>query len=118
MNLELKSTLAPLAVNAWIDGGFILTLLHRHDIRVGIASAMYIRSHWCVSRALRLELLCVLHLCYWRWSTKMLLEAMEQRVEEYSQAQPLARAQIWREVWQIMESKMETLQVVARPEKM
>ena len=104
MNLELKSTLEPLAVNAWVDGGFILTLLHRHDIRVGIASAMYIRSHWCVSCALRLELLCVLHLCYWRWPTKMLLEAMEQRVEEYSLAQPLARAQIWREVWQIMES--------------
>ena len=94
--------------------GVVLTLLHRHDIRVGIASAMYIRSHWCVSRSLRLELLCVLHLCYWRWSTKMLLEEMEHRVEEYARAQPLARAQIWREVWQIMESKMEKVQVVAR----
>ena len=61
--------------------------------------------------------MCVLHLCYWRWSTKLVLQAMEHRVREYSEAQPLARAQIWREVWEQMESKMETVQVVARSDR-
>ena len=92
-------------------GGVVLTLLHRHDIRVIIASGMYIRKCWGPTRVMRLELLCVLHLCYWRWSTKLLLEEMEHRVQEYTVAQPLARAKIWREVWQIMESKMEQRQV-------
>ena len=115
MTLDLKNALGPLlaAVNAWVDGGFILTLLHRHDIRVGIASSMYIRSRWSVSLALRLEVLCVLHLCYWRWSTKRLLEAMEPRMEEYSRAQPLARGQIWRQVWRVMEGDMGQVQVGA-----
>ena len=115
MNLELKKALGPLlcAVSAWVDGGFILHLLHRHDIRVGIASGMYIRSHWCVPVALRLELLCVLHLCYWRWSTKVLLQEMEQRIDEYAAAQPLARGSIWRVVWAIMEAKMEEMQVAS-----
>ena len=76
-----------------VGRGVVLTLLHRHDIRVIIASGMYIRSRWRVSRAMRLELLCVLHLCYWRWSTKLLLEEMEHRVQEYTVAQPLARAE-------------------------
>ena len=94
MSSELNYALGPLrrTVGAWLDGGFVLTLLHRHDIRVGIASGMYIRTRWGVSRVLRLELLCVLHLCYWRWSTKLLLEEMEHRVQEYSVAEPLARA--------------------------
>ena len=96
VNSELKYTLGPLrkAVGQWLDGGVVLTLLHRHDIRVIIASGMYIRKCWGPTRVMRLELLCVLHLCYWRWSTKLLLEAMEHRVHEYSVAQPLARAQI------------------------
>ena len=112
---ELKHALGPLrkAVGAWLDGGFVLTLLHRHDIRVIIASGMYIRKCWGVSRVMRLELLCVLHLCYWRWSTKLLLEEMEHRVPEYSLAEPLARAEIWKEVWQKMENKMAQVQVVA-----
>ena len=61
MDPELKYALGPLrkAVGQWLDGGFVLTLLHRHDIRVIIASGMYIRSRWRVSRAMRLELLCV-----------------------------------------------------------
>ena len=109
MTSELKYALGPLrqSVGAWLEGGVVLTLLHRHDIRVIIASGMYIRKCWGVSRVLRLELLCVLHLCYWIWLTKLLLEEMEHRLQEYSVAQPLARAEIWREVWKIMESKME-----------
>ena len=114
-NAELKHALGPLrkAVGAWLDGGFVLTLLHRHDIRVIIASGMYIRKCWGVSRVMRLEILCVLHLCYWRWSTKLLLEEMEHRLQEYWVAQPLVRAKIWRDVWQLMEGKMEQVQVVA-----
>ena len=115
MNLELKSALGQLAarVNAFVDGALIFTLLHRHDIRVGIACAMHIRSHWCVSTSLRLEILCVLHLCYWRWSTKILLEEMGKRVDAYAAAQPLARGRILKEVWDIMEAAMADQQVAS-----
>ena len=115
MNLELKNIFGLLAsrMDAFFDGGCILTLLHRHDVRVGIATGMYIRRHWSVSASLRLEILCVLHLCYWRWSTKMLLEEMEQRVDEYAVVQPLAREQMWKEVWAIMEAEMAEKQVAS-----
>ena len=114
LSIELKKTLGCLRrhVDAWIDGGFILRLSHRHDIRVGIASGMYIRQHWPVTSPLRLEILCVLHLCYWRWSTKLLLETLEPRVDEFAAAQPLARAKIWREVWDVMWNEMADKQVL------
>ena len=53
----------------------------------------------------------MLHLCYWRWSTKMLLETLEPRVEEFAAAQPLARARIWQEVWDVMATEMADKQV-------
>ena len=116
LNHELKSTLGKdltCHVADWVGGGFILSSLHRHDIRVGIASGMYIRQQWpIVAAPLRLEILCVLSLSNWRWTTKKLLELLEPRVLEYARSQPLARAQIWREVWDAMEFEMDDRYVV------
>ena len=102
------------SLTAYVDGGFILTLSHRHDIRVGIASGMYLRALVTDVR-LRLEILCVLHLCYWRWSTRLLLQALCARIEDYVVMQPMARVELWRDVWRPMECEMEDKQVVSWP---
>ena len=118
MNHELKSTLGKdltRCVSGWVGGGFILSSLHRHDIRVGIASGMYIRQHWPIAAPLRLEILCVLSLSGWRWTTKKLLELLEPRVLEYARSQPLARAQIWQEVWDAVEFEIGDMFVVTLP---
>ena len=119
LNHELKSTLGKdltCHVADWVGGGFILSSLHRHDIRVGIASGMYIRQQWpIVAAPLRLEILCVLSLSNWRWTTKKLLELLEPRVLEYARSQPLARALIWQELWDAMESEMNGRCVLALP---
>ena len=116
LNHELKSTLGKdltCHVADWVGGGFILSSLHRHDIRVGIASGMYIRQQWpMIATPLRLEILCVLSLCGWRWTTKKLLELLEPRVLEYARSQPLARAQIWQEVWDAVEFEIGDMFVV------
>ena len=112
------AALGPLmgSLTAYVDGGFILTLSHRHDIRVGIASGMYLRELVTDVR-LRLEILCVLHLCYWRWSTRLLLQALCARIEDYVVMQPMARVEFWRDAWKPMELEMEDKQVVSWPAK-
>ena len=65
----------------YVVGGSALTLLHRHDIRVGIASGMFLKS--CVlDRSRRIEMLTMLYLAYWRWSTRDLVIAMHEHREE------------------------------------
>ena len=56
---------ASVMMGAFVAGGFALTLLHRHDIRVGIASGMYLQ-HFVREAAKRIEFfLSVVYLCYW-----------------------------------------------------
>ena len=78
-------------VGAYVHGGFALTLLHRHDIRVGIASGMVLK-HFVQNRARRLELLAMLFPCYWRWSTQLIVRAVVAQINEFLKAEPLARA--------------------------
>ena len=59
-------------LGAFIVGGFASTLLHRHDIRVGIASGMFLKPI-VPETAKRLELLMALYPCYWKWSTAAVL---------------------------------------------
>eukprot|EP00959_Pyramimonas_sp_CCMP1952_P050887 1063095-Pyramimonas_sp.AAC.1 len=46
-------------IGACVTGGFTLILLHRHDIRVGVASGEYLRGAASVATAVRLEILAV-----------------------------------------------------------
>ena len=45
-------------------------------------------------------------------TNQVLPEAMEQRMDALLKAQPMAREQLWREVWGLMELEMEDRQVV------
>ncbi len=93
-------------------GGYALTLLHRHDIRVGIASGMYLKHH-VLDSILRLELLAVLHLCYWRWSTRLVLLALAPHMDEYVCATSFRRAEILLKAWEAMEHQLSDYEVVS-----
>jgi hypothetical protein len=98
-------------IGAFVTGGFALTLLHRHDIRVGIASGMYLR-HFVRDAARRMELLAVLYCCYWRWSTKSILLALVPHMDELLRAEPLRRAEILLSAWEVMEQELSQYQVL------
>ena len=97
-------------------GGFAISLRHRHDIRVGIASGMLLRSV-VLDGATRVALLAALYPAYWRWSTSMLLNSICARMHELLRAQPLARAEILREAWAAMSNEMAKCQVVGVRDK-
>ena len=113
MTKRLQSRLGDVQdrVGAFVAGGFVLTLLHRHDIRVGIASGMFLR-HFVSDTARRLELLAVLYPCYWRWSTRLVLGAMAPRMDELVLADSNRRADIVQEAWDAMVVEMIPYQVV------
>ena len=46
-------------IGVYVVGGSALTLLHRHDIRVGIASGMFLKT-FVLDRSKRIELLTML----------------------------------------------------------
>ena len=64
---RLQSALGDVAncFGDFVQGGCVASLRHRHDVRMGIASVMHLREH-IASATLRLEVLCVLFLCYWK----------------------------------------------------
>ena len=110
---HLQTTLGSTAdhVGAYVAGGFAVSLQHRHDIRVGIASGMLLRS-LVPDVATRLALLAAVFPSYWGWSTSMVLEAICARMNEFLRAQPLARAELLEEAWTAMSVKMANYQVV------
>ena len=111
---RLRPVLGPAAdkVGAYIVGGFALTVEHRHDIRVGVASGEYLKRRGCVSTAARLELLAVLYLCYWRWSTSSLLGHLEAEMPRFERADSAGRAEMLEGAWSAMAADMAEFQVV------
>ena len=93
-------------IGAFIVGCFSLTLLHRHDIRVGIASGMFLKRV-VPDTAKRLELLMCLRTCYWKWSTAAVLRHLEvsSRMDRLSCATAEERAWILENAWHDMEEK-------------
>ena len=100
-------------LGAFIVGGCASTLLHRHDIRVGIASGMFLKPV-VPDTAKRLELLMSLYPCYWKWSTAAVLRHMSSRMDRLSGATAKERASILENAWRAMERKMSSHQVVGQ----
>ena len=101
-------------LGAFVAGGFAFTLLHRHDIRTGIASGMCLKHFVCDASA-RLEILAVVYLCYWRWSARSVLRFITQplaRMEELLHADSNRRADILLEAINEMEVALGPYQVV------
>ena len=105
----------------YVVGGSALTLLHRHDIRVGIASGMILKT-FVPDRSRRIEMLAMLYPAYWRWSTRELVIAMHEHREEFAASGADAadsgagaanrRADIYAAAWDKVEAKMRDKQVV------
>ena len=98
-------------LGAFIVGGFASTLLHRHDIRVGIASGMFLKRV-VPETAKRLELLMSLYPCYWKWSTAAVLRQLTPHMDELLGAEAEGRARILANAWCAMEIEMSPRQVV------
>ena len=105
----------------YVVGGSALTLLHRHDIRVGIASGMFLKT-FVPERSRRIEMLAMLYPAYWRWSTRDLVIAMHEHREELTASGADAaasgagaasrRADIYAAAWDKVEATMRDKQVV------
>ena len=108
-------------VGVYVVGGSALTLLHRHDIRVGIACGMILKT-FVPDRSRRIEMLAMLYPAYWRWSTRELVIAMHEHREEFAASGADAadsgagaanrRADIYAAAWDKVEAKMRDKQVV------
>lgn len=86
-------------------------MLHRHDVRVAIASGMFLRQLG-VDDAKRLEILFFIAPVYWTWSTSHLLRSIVARYGEWSSGDSVARADLWQTVWDEMVRDMGNFQVV------
>ena len=100
-------------VGAFVAGGFILTLLHRHDIRVAIASGMFLKQ-FVIITARRLEILFFIAPCYWKWSTSHVLSSIVAQYGKYCTADPVARADMLQIAWGDMVKRMSDYQVVTQ----
>ena len=110
---SLQAALGPAwdRVGAFVAGGFALSLRHRHDIRVGIASGMFLRQFVCDTTR-RLVLLAAVFPCYWRWSTRLVLLELRARMREIQSADANQCADILQEAWNTMSVKMADYQVL------
>ena len=97
---RLQSALGDVAncFGGFVHGGCVASLRHRHDVRMGIASGMHLREH-IASATLRLEVLCVLFLCYWKWPAACILKNLMRHVEELLGADAQGRAALYERSW-------------------
>ena len=86
-------------------------MAHRHDIRVGKAAGMVLKG-LVPDTAKRLELLAMLYPCYWRWSTKKVLEVMVANIDQLLASDSQQRAQIVKGAYDSMTLAMRDYQVV------
>ncbi len=83
----------------FVHGACVASLSHRHDVRMGIASGMHLREHIVSSATLRLEVLCVTHLCYWKWPAATFLRRLLRRAGELLGADAQGRASLYELAW-------------------
>ena len=86
---------------SFVAGSGAASLRHRHDVRMGIASGMFLKEH-IASAATRIEILCVVYICYWKWSAKAFLDGLMKRIAEMESAGASRRAEIYEGAWEHM----------------
>ncbi len=82
----------------FVHGACVASLSHRHDVRMGIASGMLLRGR-IASAAVRLEVLCVAYLCYWKWRAAGFLQRLLHREDEFLRADAQGRACLYERAW-------------------
>ena len=99
-------------VGSFAAGGFILSLLHRPDVRCGVAARMVLQ-HLGFGMAQRMELLTTLYPAYWKWSTSVILNGLIDKLVNLQEANDKKRAKIIDQCWEAMVEELETQQVLA-----
>ena len=94
----------------FVQAGCVASLLHRHDVRMGIAAGMVLREHFAASGALRVEVLCVVFICYWKWAPACILNYVLRHKAELLAADAQGRAALYERAWQ------EAMSIVQRDE--
>ena len=82
----------------FIQGGLAASLSHRHDVRVGIASGMFLRER-ITDVSLRLEVLCLPFLCYWKWPSASILKSVASNLESLLASDATGRASLYERFW-------------------
>ena len=82
----------------FIQGGLAASLLHRHDVRVGIASGIFLRER-ITDVSLRLEVLCLPFLCYWKWPSASILKSVASTLESLLASDAEGRASLYERFW-------------------
>ena len=113
---RLQQALGDLAskVGVFAVGGHILCLLHRPDIRCGVAARMLLQQVG-FNLAQRLELLTTLYPAYWKWATSKILSGMVAKAQMLREATDEQRATIINQCWEAMVADQESQQVICRP---
>ena len=113
---RLQQALGDLAskVGVFAVGGHILCLLHRPDVRCGVASRMFLQQLG-FNLAQRLELLTTLYPAYWKWATSKILSGMVAKAQMLREATDRQRATIINQCWEAMVADQESQQVICRP---
>ncbi len=83
----------------FVHGARVASLSHRHDVRVGIASGMHLRER-VANAPLRLEVLSVVYLCYWKWPAAGFLKRLLRRVDDLLGANAQGRARLYEQAWE------------------
>ena len=84
----------------FVQGGRCASLLHRHDVRTGVAAGMVLREHFAAaSGALRVEILCVVFVCYWKWAPARILNYVLRHKDELLAAEARGRADLYERAW-------------------
>ena len=67
---------------------------------MGIAAGMVLREHFAASGALRVEVLCVVFICYWKWAPACILNYLLRHKGELLAADAQGRAALYERAWQ------------------
>ena len=85
----------------FVQGGRCASLLHRHDVRTGVAAGMVLREDFAAaSGALRVEILCVVFVCYWKWAPARILNYVLRHKDELLAADARGRADLYERAWE------------------
>ncbi|CAK0884990.1 unnamed protein product [Prorocentrum cordatum] len=84
----------------FVQGGCVASLCHRRDVRMGIAAGILLREHFAACGALRVEVLCVVFICYWKWAPARILHYVLRHRGELLAADAQGRAALYERAWQ------------------
>ena len=105
-----RGRFAATCLGDYIQGGLAASLLHRHDVRVGVAAGMFLRE--CITDAsLRLEVLCSVFLCYWKWGAASFVRLVLSKLDSLQASDDEGRASLYEFCWEQAEREVRPQEI-------